>query len=104
MKRKFHVQVVFASVSPSSPARCRTKTGSMRRLLKRLHDRQDHDEDHQDRRHLIDNSIKFCGMAVSVMIEITHPAHHESVQSRKNEGEKDLRLQPGRTEPVAFPT
>src|SRR5712692_1931299 len=58
--------------------------------LKRLHHRQDHDADHQDRRHLIDNSIKFCGMPVMIMGEIVHPAHHEAMQAREHEGKKDL--------------
>src|SRR6266851_2778086 len=62
--------------------------------LKRLHHRQNHDADHQDRRHLIDNSIKFCGMSVMIMGKIAHPAHHETVQGRERDDEKDLRVQP----------
>src|ERR1700730_9920073 len=71
--------------------------------LKWLQHRQDHDTDHQDRRHLIDNSIKFCGMLVMIIGKIAHPAHHETVHGREHEDEKDLRMQPARTEPAALP-
>ena len=42
--------------------------------LERLDHHQDHDDDQQNRRYLVDNTIEFLRARVAVMAEFVHPA------------------------------
>src|SRR5271166_6750485 len=77
-----------------------SRNGPTRALSEWFHHRQHHDAYHQDRRHLIDNAIKFPGMPVVVAGKVAHPAHQQSVHSREHEDEKNLCLQPTGSKPA----
>src|SRR5580700_4835070 len=69
----------------------------------RLEHHQEHDEDHQDRRYLIDDTIEFLRMPVAVVAEIIDPADKKSVHGRHRQHQDDLGGEPMRHVPVAVP-
>ena len=51
-------------------------------ILEGFDDRQQHDQDHQDRRYLIDDAEEFLSVTVAVEGEVGHPAAHHAVHPR----------------------
>src|SRR5579872_2688743 len=69
----------------------------------RLDHHQDHDRDHENRRHLIDNTIEFLAILIPVSGEIRNPPHIQPVHCGKAQHQEKFRLQPVRRVPTAAP-
>ena len=57
---------------------------SNHRLRKRLHDHEDDNPDHEQRRHLIDNTIEFLAVRIAIGREGPHPTGEKTVDRGEN--------------------
>ena len=64
--------------------------------------RQYDDHDHQDSRYLIDNSIEFCRIRVTVGGEFLDPVREGAVQHGHAEDQHEFDLEPDGSEPTAL--
>src|SRR5262249_49595576 len=68
-----------------------------------LNNGEDNDSDQEQRRYLIDNSIKSLRVPILVKAEVAHAAHKESVQGGECENQETLRSHPAGHEKAAGP-
>ena len=71
--------------------------------LERLDHRQQHDEDHQNCRYLIDNTIVFLAMPVVVGGELLDENSQMAMQAGQYEHQRQLGVKPRRCQPAAAP-
>ena len=64
----------------------------------RFHDHQDHDEDHQDGRYLVDYPVEFLAALVPVGGEILNRAGQKSVQSGEHDDQCEFGVKPAGAE------
>src|SRR3981081_2782484 len=71
---------------------------------KRLYDHEEHDSDHQDRRHLVPDAIEAGRPCISVGLEILAPAAVGVMNAGHHQDKHDFGLEPARTPPITLPS
>src|SRR5215204_346364 len=84
-------------LTPETPA---FASASAINRSERLYDDEDHDADHEHRRHLVPEPVEAGGTGVAVLGEVFEPAYILSVQGGHGDNQGELAVKPARLPPA----